>query len=414
MLNKFNSFLTKSYKRNISFVLFVYWFVLVLWQNIGETEARSTIDIIVKMVLIIYFVLYYTMHSKTISKSIILVILLLFSLLVTILLENSITISSMISYIFSLLFIFMVYCFGNKFEINQKQFLIFLNSIIFVMLYAAVYSFVFCQNQFLHVFSISGAYGNELSSFFVSSHEYGMYLVYAITSCLICLHFKRSGTRSEKIPYILAIMFFLTNLLLTFSRTSILAAFILLFVYILFSGNSNLKFLCVIIIILALIVFLTSSTISDFVYKIILKENNLAGRGTLTGLAIQYFNEGTILEKLFGHGIADSRTFFETITGHGSIHNGYLQVLVYYGLCVFLSMVLFLISQCYSCIKIIRKDRYMGSILLGILMSAIAMMFTNTSILFHSSIDSYFLTIFAVVIPKYIRNSIENNNFYIK
>lgn len=41
----------------------------------------------------------------------------------------------------------------------------------------------------------------------------------------------------------------------------------------------------------------------------------------------------------------------------------------------------------------------------------IAVMMTNTTFIFNSSIDSYFLTVFAVIVPKYARNSINVGTF---
>ena len=74
-------------------------------------------------------------------------------------------------------------------------------------------------------------------------------------------------------------------------------------------------------------------------------------------------------------------------------------------------MIIFLLSQLYANIMLMKKNRFMGAIFTAMLISASAMMFANTSIIFNSPIDSYFLTIVAIVVPKFARNSINSGEF---
>lgn len=401
-----------GYYQNISFVLFLYWFILVFWQNIGGYQARSFIDVIIKLGLLFYITSFYIFHSKNISKNIFKIFYLLSALFITFIFETNINMNIVISYFFMILFIIISYGLGNDFEINKKQLLFFLNLIICVVLYSCLYAIVFCTDSFTSALSLNNAYGNELSSFFISSHEYGMYLVYAIISCIIGLEF--SNRKKIIIFYIVSIFIFLINLILTFSRTSMAALVLFLIVYILFSKNKNLKKLILILCCLSIIIFTLSSTIQNFFFKIILKENNLAGRDVLLELAIEYYKSGTIREKLFGYGIYQSREFFGLETNHGSIHNAYLQVLIYYGIIGLGSMLIFLFSNICFCLKEIKKDRFMGAVSLGMLISGMIMMVTNTAIIFNSPIDSYFLTMYTIIIPKYVRNAINKKRFYIK
>ena len=73
----------------------------------------------------------------------------------------------------------------------------------------------------------------------------------------------------------------------------------------------------------------------------------------------------------------------------------------------------FLTSQIWESICFIKRDRFLGSVSLGLVLMAMLMMFTNTPIVFTSPIDSYFLTIFMFVVPKYVRNAISKNRFYV-
>ena len=74
-------------------------------------------------------------------------------------------------------------------------------------------------------------------------------------------------------------------------------------------------------------------------------------------------------------------------------------------------MIIFLLSQLYADVRLMKTNRFMGAIFTAMLISASAMMFTNTSIIFTSPIDSYFLTIVAIVVPKFVRNSINSGEF---
>lgn len=412
MSNKRSDIFSAVYLKNVSFMLFAYWAVLVVWQNVGYAQTRGAVDLIVKIVLLGCFVSFFLFNTKTINKNLIYVLLFSVALLITLFSEPKITSDVIISYVFPIIFLLMIYCFGNNHQINMRQLICFCDSVIIVVLYSAVYALIFCRDQFMSAFSINNAYGNELSSFFVSSHEYGMYLVYAITACIFCLVFKKNEKFIKKLPYIVCIAVFVPNLILTFSRTAMLGAALIIVVYILFSKNRKLVIGFISLVCIAVIAVVFSPMLQDFIFKILLKGNNLAGRDELFDLAIRYYNDGTLTDKLFGRGIITSRDFFEVATDHGSVHNAYLQVLIYYGAVGLICMIAFLFVQFIACIKEIKRDRFIGVMSLGMLSAAMAMMFTNTAMIFNSPIDSYFLTLFAVVIPKYVRNALYSDMFY--
>ena len=411
MMNNECSIRTQPFHKNVSFMLFIYWAVLVVWQNIGGAEARSSIDIVIKVGLLLYFISFFFLRIKTLSKNIVYFVLLIFPFLLTFFGEKQINFNIIISYFFPIVFIFCVYCIGNNFTVTKKHLTAFCKCVILVDVCSAVYALIFCQDQFVSALTVSNAYGNELTSFFISSHEYGMYLVYGIASCLICLYYNKGGKIRKKIPYLLAILLFAPNLILTFSRTSIFAFLILLIIYILFSKSKALKFAAALSVVGVAVLIWQVPILNNFVFKIVLKDNNMAGRNVLMELALKYFRDGTIIEKHFGHGIMASRGFFVDKTEHGSVHNAYLQILLYFGAIMLVALLIFLFTQCIACIKEMKVNRFMGAIHLGIVASAAAMMFTNTSILFMSPIDSFFLTMYAIVIPKYVRNAIKRDCF---
>lgn len=400
-----------SFRKNVGFMFVIYWGILVFWQNVSGAQTRGTIDTIIKIGLLAYFIGFYLRRAKVINIKIIPVFFLAFSLIITATGESQFSLSNVIAYAYPILFLSMVYGFGDGHEINRSQLVSFCNCVIGITLYAAIYAILFRWDQFAGALSLSAAYGSELCSFFISNHEYGMYLVAAIISCLLCLKYTLKINKKRKIIYIIAIALFSVNLILTFSRTSLLGLGIFLIVYCLFEKAKARKW--IIMIAVAIIVIMTlSPTISTFVNNIVLKENNTAGRDVLFAQGVQYFQNGTLFEKIFGHGINAPRLYFESYYDHGSVHNGYLQVLLYYGLVGFISMSAFILHQVIVSIRFLKVDRHIGAISLALLLSAAAMMFTNTAIIFTSAIDSYFLTIFFIVVPKYLRNSARTKDFY--
>lgn len=399
-------------RNNIHMVFLFYWCILVMWQNIFGTSNRSELNVLIKLGLIVILVAYYLVHTKEyfIKRSMIYPTFVLV-ILVPLLCVETVTLDTAISYLFPCLFVFLTLIIGDKYEINQKQLISFFNIVIIVVAYMAIYAIVFCREQFLSAFSVTTAYNNELSSFLVSNHEYGLYLVCGITGCVVCLNLKRSLELRKRIPYIVALVLFVPNLILTYSRTSIFGMLCLLVVYLVLSEKSRIK--NAIIIFFAIVVLLVCKIpqLRSYFLVIVLKNNRLAGRDNLLKLAMEYFKSGSTEQKLFGFGITNSRRFFELKTSHGSVHNAYLQILIYFGAIMLLFMIIFLILQLLDNFKLYRMDKFWGAICIAVLVMCICVMFVNTAFIFNSSIDSYFLTIFSIIIPKYVRNSIYAGTF---
>ena len=401
-----------SPKGLLHIAIFIYWAVLVIWQNIGEYNARSSIDTFIKIGLLAWLAFWYFYSMKNAKMNVVRLSLFMFfviSQLLTLFFEKSLGFSTLVSYIFPSMLLFLSFVYGSNYKISRKQYKNFLNCVIILVAYAAIYAILFKTSQFTSALSISSAYGNELSSFFVSNHEYGMYLVGGIVACIVCLEFVREVSFIKKIPYLLALILFIPNLVLTFSRTAMLALSVFILLYVMLQRKSKQKIIIIALLLLTVIVFATSGGLREFVLKIVLKENNDAGRGELYALAIRYFNDGTLWQQLFGRGIETSREYFVNSTDHGSIHNAYLQVLVYYGAVGFLFMIGFIFSRFVAAVKLINKDCFIGVLSLGLVALCTTLMFTNTTILFNSPVDSFFLTSFTIILPKYFANGLETN-----
>lgn len=392
------------YTKCILYSLFFYWMILVIWQNAFFFGTRSVMDIIFKMFMLAYLVFSFIKIRRKFSNQL-LIGLFVLTQIFTFFMEKELSMGVLISYIYSCVIIVLVYGIGNRIVLKEKEVIIFLNSIIGLSLFAAIYAIIFCTKHFISVFQITNAYGNELMSFFESSHEYGLYISAAIVCCIICIDItKKEGVR-KRIFYFVALMILIPNLILTFSRTAILGLVCYGAIYIFFAGKSVLRKWIYAGILFAIVMYLFVPDINMFVNNIVFKKNNLAGRGTLVNVAIDLFKQGSLIEKLFGYGIYYSREYVKLMTSHESVHNAYLQVLLQFGVVGLFWFVGALVKLIADAIKVMKYDRYWGATFLGIVVWASAMMMTNTFLIFTSSIDCYFLTIFAIIMPKYAMNS---------
>lgn len=402
----------RAHKLGIAHVFFIYWLILVVWQNLSRTIALSGTDLIIKIILILMLTLFYFHRARKVSKNIFAIFLLAISLIISLWHSgDSLSGRTFITYVYPLLLAFLTLGIGNDFQINRREFSFFLNGVILVSLYMAIYSFIFYPNHFKGIFRLTAAYGNELSSFLYSSHEYGMYLSFAIVSCLLCIEEKQQEPRKKRTPYYFAIGIFGINLLLTFSRTAIFSLVIIMCIYCLFNKNTETQKWISFSIFTFVVLLILSTKIRNLVNLVLFKGlKNLGSREELYSFAIKIFNDGTLGEKLFGYGY-QVRNTFEQFSGHGSVHNAYLQVILYFGLVGFLFLCTLLFSHFKMCIKLYKVSRFYSVVFICLLLSGMAIMFTNTMIVFTSPIDSFFLTVFTILVPKYVRNAMVNNSY---
>lgn len=399
------------FTQNVSFMFVVYWAILVFWQNIGVAETRSSFDTIIKMGLLAYFAGYYLIRAKTISTKVLPIFFLAMSLMITAFTESQFILTTVVAYVYPFITLFLVYGTGDKMEITRSLLTAFCNCIICIVAYTVFYAMLFLPEQYLDALNAQYAYGNELSSFFVSNFEFGIYLVAAIVSCVLCLTLSTNLNKLKRILYIAAIVLFASNLILTFSRTTILSLVLFLLAYVL-TGKGNVRKWFMISIVAVVLVLVVSPTVRTFVEEIVFKNNTASGRDVLLERGLQYFGDGTLFEKVFGHGIYEVQMYFRSNVGHSNTHNGYVQVLLYYGLIGCGALILFMLSQVFASIGTMRMDRHMGAAMLGLNLGAMLVMFTTTAVVFNSSIDSFFVTAFFVLMPKYVRNSLKTGTFY--
>lgn len=402
--------LTKS-KNRIEMVLIGYWLVLVVWQNISSTTARTSVDVLIKAGLIVFFVVYFASKSNFQLGKILPITLITMILLLCFFLNGNFNLNSILAYLYPILTITCIYGLGDEFVINKNQLIWLLNGIILIVLYMVLYAIIFCSDQFTNAFRLSTAYGNELKSFLFSNYEYGLYLAIATTSAIICFELKHNLPLRKRWQYIVVIPIFMSNLILTFSRTSIIAMLLILLIYCFFGQRSGLKKLIIFGLTAFILAIFIIPTLREFFIEIVFKGNNFSGRDELSSIALEKFLDANWIQKLFGYGDSNIRKIFGDELGHASVHNAYLQILLSYGAIPLFMLIVFLTYSVIYCVKLCKYNRFLGVILASMVGFAMVVMTTTTSILFTSPIDSFFLTMFVAIIPKYVGNAVKKGDF---
>lgn len=397
--------------RNVVLVFLLYWFTLVFWQNINPGSTGTTEDTFIKIALLFSLILVFISKAKFRRKGAVLLFVISTNIVISYLAETTPNLRSILNYFFPLLLILICVYLGFDVCINRNQFLFFSKTIILLVLYMALYAIIDTPEKFTSPLLLENAYGNELSSFFISNHEYALYLTSAIISCLICFELDEQANRTKKVAYVLIACFLFYNLILTFSRTFLLGAVCFIVIYILLNKNSASRKIMIIMCVCACALILIVPELNNFVFEIVLKGNNLAGRDVLNEKAGQIFYEGDTLQQLWGFGASNVQEIFRDELQHAYTHNAYFKYLLYFGVIGLLSVLCFLIHRAKTCWKIIKLNRSLGIIFFALVIMASVVMFFNTCTLFFSPCDSFFLSIYTILVPMYVVNAINKGVF---
>jgi O-antigen ligase len=403
------------FKKGVCYIFIVYWLVLVLWQNLGSASLRGTADTILKLALLSFLTAKFFLKSHYVKKKE-MAIIYVFAItqMISLMLNDagSFSFSLAVFYAFPTLFLFLTFGIGSRFCVSEKEIEMMNKLVIIVCLYAILYTIVFEPAQFIAAFSSKSGYGSELHAFFISMNEFAMYLFYGIVSCIMKIERLKNESTSKKLAYYVMLAIFLGVQILTFSRTSIIAtlAFLIVYSVIFFKSKLSKKILICLLISLAIIVAV--DPIRDYFFRTVFKSGKSNSRMKLLPMAIEFFKNGTPLQKLFGHGISSTREYFFSELTYGSVHNGYLQIILYYGVVGLTFLLAFLIGQFISIVRMFKKDRYVGVLSLSMLAYVVLTMFPSTLIIFSSSIDCFFLTSVLIILPKYMRNAVIRGCFY--
>ncbi len=396
--------------KSIIGVMFLYWISVIAWQTVRPVANRSLVDTAAKIALLLPVILYGFRHNRPSRSGGMLFFSFLFviSQLITLLFDSGdpgtgqlITVVFMMMQVF--IFLFLLYYEGCTKRMIEK----FCRSLVAVAAVMSLYNMVFNFTEFSHLFSGGGGnYGYECASFLYSNHEFGLYLSVAILSAFWLFFERRMRARS----FLPTAALLLANLLSTYSRTAILGLVIAILM-LTFFYNKKAFFFTLIIGGIALLIVSNVEFLDKLIFDSVLKgtfENEGVldeERSLMYEIEMQAFREGSLAQKLFGQGHAGASQY--------GGHNAYLIILLTGGVVMFFFFLLIIAFGVYKAFLVLSRDKPLGALLLGYIVFALLYMMAQTPILFYSPMDSFFITMTAILFPLYISNGIKNKErFY--
>ncbi len=388
---------------NMTSMMYNYWIVIILWQTFRPVANRSLVDVLVKIVCFAALCIYgYNRKNFKNTKSVAICSILFLVTQVVTYATDSINSSTVITGVFMFAQILVFLIFLRSATISGEEIAEFGNWTIIWAMIMCVYNVVFNASRFVKLFSASaGAYGSECKSFLYSNHEFSIY----ITAAIIFLVWKLINKSYNKYAAFAMLGFFALNLLSTYSRTSILgciAAVVVLFFY---YNKKYFGILCGVIAACAIAIF-SIPWLKGFVLNKIFKGSFEAsggiideGRANMYLHEIEFFKSGNGFQKIFGHGYVSG-------TASGG-HNAYLYILNIGGIVMFAFFALIIVWSIVNSFRCIKHNRVVGSVCLGLQVYSLVYMAAQTPILFFSTMDSYFITMIAVLVPMYCLNGVQ-------
>lgn len=397
-------------KKNIAHYIIFYWLFLLIWQNVFTSSLRGTADTIIKLLLLVYLSIGFINNSglKIQKCGIILVFMfistMVFSLVFNDLFSPYFGFDIILYYAFPCVYVFFCYSMGNTLKLDSYEFRIVNKIVILVALIGVLYTLIFEREQFILALNATNGYGNELHGFFSSMYEFALYLFYAIACCIREIDDCSSNGKRKKWYYYPLMGIFFFTMVLTFNRTAIVSCIAYLLIYSLMNKQSKVRkvIICgsIIIVILCLII----PQLREYVFETIWKGGISNSRERLYDSAMDYYHNGTLTNKIFGRGVGETRKLFKEKEGYASVHNGYLQILIYYGWIGISWIVVMTIVQIKKIIKCSHYDKMLAIESAAFLAAALLTLIPQTVIIFNSSIDAFFLTSFMIVLPRYRMN----------
>ncbi|NLK75323.1 MAG: O-antigen ligase family protein [Clostridiales bacterium] len=376
-----------------------------MWQVFRPVENRSIIDIGVKIVMLgslLTYVILKSYYNKINLNAMLLLSLYAFTQMIS--LRNNYDIFNF-SYFVDLIFtVSMVFCFmilNSDHIINKEEMILFSKIIVAIVFVLCIFADVFQFDKIINALRTTTGYANAVSSVIASNHEFGLYLSFGIISCVFLLS-KSNGSKKNNIIYNLLIALFFFNLILTFSRTSLLSVLIALFISIMMMRRYRLAFIGAVIIIVLIIIL--NPDLRDYFYHIVLRVDHDGNRGNLLKGGFTYFAEASILEKIFGVGQSRTILYAREISISSNFHNGYITILLNGGLTMIIFFIIIVFDNIYNAIKTMKYDKYDGAYLLAASIVMLLYMWGQTPLIFSSDLVSSMLTFYCIVIPKYYYN----------
>lgn len=388
-------------KSNIIMTMFWYWIIIIVWQYVRPVANRSLIDTAVKMGMFAVILLYAMRNGRGIrlyGNTGSCILLFFITQIFTVAFDSGdVSTGNIITIVFMFIEIMVFLVMLDHEVITEEELTKFCRYLLFIALVMCIYNMTYHSGRFLATFTSGSAYGRECKSFLYSNHEFGIYLAAAIISSS-WLTIRR---KLKKVMFLLSAGVLGVNLLSTYSRTAILGCIAALFILVFF--YSKRLFGVISVCSAGILLYITSTpSLNNIIFNKIMKgsfQNGQvldAGRSSMYEEEMQNFLDGSFFQKLFGYGYGGKSEF--------GGHDAYLTILLIGGVFMFIFFIAVILMGTNYALKTMRVNKSIGSLMIGYIVFTVLYMVAQTPILFFSSMDSFFITMLAVIIPKYIYN----------
>jgi O-antigen ligase len=385
-----------------------YWCILLLWQVFRPVANRSLIDVAFKLLFLLSMIGYIVIKSLynkiNLTKLLLLIVYALCQIATLVGNNDAVNRSNFVDPIFSIILFFVFFILISDSLISTRQMVLYSNIMIVIVCILCFYADFFQFDKIMNALHTTSAYSNAVSSILVSNHEFGLYLCFGIASCTFCIMNKPN----KKLIYYIMIVLFSLNLILTFSRTSLLSI-IVSGVLVILVRKKHLTIFTLAVIAIGLIVSFNPE-VNNFVFNIVLRVNTTSSRSDLYIAGINLFMNGGFFEKLFGIGYNNTIEAAKLFIGNNSFHNAYITILLNGGIMMMLFFLLIVMKSMIISIKCIKLNKSAGVYMIMVLIIALFYMGTQTPIIFSSDLLSFMITSFTFIVPKYYYNSIMSQN----
>lgn len=401
--------------KNIYLALYLYWVVLLAWQNLRSVANRDTVDTAIKAGLILLLSIYFFFQSTNMHRNVLIVFFFyVFVYAFTRIPAKTFELADVMYYFFPLVLFLVTLGMGGSFTITKIELVRLCYLLTATVLYIVLFAIITQPEKYMEAVKVKNAYGNELSSFLASSHEFGYYLSFGIVAAGLCFELDDRMNSVRRAYLIIVFVLFVISLILTFSRTAILAFLAILLWYIFASGKRKLKKAVFAIAFVLALIILCVKPIREYFMLIVFKNNNDAGREEMATSGIQIFKNAPIFQALFGYDRKRVYNYLAVNFHHGSFHNAYIQTLVcngIIGLPFLIGCLIFGVYHIARTSKLAPEWKRLSNLFYSFIAALVIVMMFQTSCLFASSIDSYFLTFFCFLLPIYVDNAIIDGSF---
>lgn len=320
-----------------------------------------------------------------------------------------------IIFILSLLFNTLILIVAaDKKKINKEEIIDFFKKFVFLGIISCIFNFIINYKNMLNLSSITSSYKAAFSSFFPNRNQFGLFLLLEIFSLSVL-----SRSKNEKYYNYIYILF-ITNLILTMSRNSILGLFIFATIscfnkYVVEKKKIKknqfiLYFLGINVALISIYILINNSNIYELINRLFIRSDTIeGGNGRLSvwqnGISIAMNNN-----PLFGVGRFKGIEINKILYGSELeyFHSIYVEKFVTHGI-VGLAILVFYMSYVWKKVCNIKENDYIKSTIKAFLLSVFIISIFETTTRFSIGYSDFMFLIFVFTIPILISNASNNS-----